>query len=509
MTMRVHDLGPGAGSFRSWCLVGAFASLSLALPACSLLVDRGDQCRSDADCASFTGHPICQAGVCVASGLGPTGCFYGNPQSASEFANACSAAKCLPFDNCMRLGMCQSGAPVPDTLLAPANLGAVPAPVNSQPPPTIPCADPVARPNVIYATGSTNFPPLLQAVAPLLAAKDPPYTVVYQPQTSCKGAGAMFEGDPARRIIKDIPNNWAFFFDAEGKKTACTLDPLGNAVDVGESDVYARTCGYEPRPGVADYPGPIQAITFVVPAASSQRAISAEAAHFLFGTGGNQGMVAPWIDPRLYFVRSAGTGTVQLTSKAINVPAGAWWGIDRLSSDNLRDSMEGVDPGSAERAIGVLSSDFADRARANLRVLHFQAGGQLCGYLPDSGPNSFDKLNVRDGHYPIWGPIHLYTATSNGVPSPGADALVTRFSVPRLEQPLLDAIIAAGYIPSCAMRVKRDQEMGPLMSFQPQLGCGCYFEGKVNGRSACTSCAGPGDCPAGRPACNYGFCEAQ
>ena len=211
----------------------------------------------------------------------------------------------------------------------------------------------------------------------------------------------------------------------------------------------------------------------------------------------------------MYFVRSSGTGTIQLVSKAINVPPTGWWGIDRLSADNLRDSMEVVDPNVAEKAIGVLSSDFADRARANLRTLYFQGAGQNCGYLPDSSATSYDKGNVRDGHYPIWGPIHLYTATTNGVPSAAADALVRRFSVPRLDQKLLEAVVGSGYIPNCAMRVKRDQEMGPLMSYQPQFGCGCFYDSRVNGRSSCQACAGPADCPASRPACNYGFCEVQ
>jgi hypothetical protein len=486
-----------------------WASIAVLLAGCSALVDRGDQCRKDADCAAFGNHPLCKAGVCVSSGLGPAGCFFGNPQSETEFANACGAAQCTPFDNCGRLQICRSGDPVSTPLLAPANLGTVPSLVNAQPMPAISCADP-SRPNIIYATGSTNFPPLLHAVAPLLAEKDPPYTVVFQPQTSCKGAGAMFEGDASKRMIKDIPNNWAFFYDGAGAKHYCLLHPEGDPVDVGESDVFAETCGYQPKPGVVgDYAGPIQAITFVVPAGSNERSISAEAAHLVFGAGGGQGAVAPWTDPRLYFVRSAGTGTIQLTSRAIAVPPGAWWGIDRLSSDNLRDSMEGVDPSSAEQAIGVLSSDFADKARANLRVLAFQGTGQSCGYLPDSSPTSFDKANVRDGHYPIWGPIHLYAATSNGVPSAGADALVTRFAVPRLDGQLLDAIIDSGYIPACAMRVRRQEEMGPLMSYQPQFGCGCYFEDRVNARGTCSACAGPGDCPASRPACNYGFCEIQ
>jgi hypothetical protein len=485
------------------------ASACFALSACSLLIDDSNrQCRTDLDCASFANHPVCQRGICVDSGLGPPGCFYGPPETPGQFANACSTARCIPFDNCGRLSRCGGDGAITDALTTPATTGAVPALVNPQPTPAIDCAGP-SRPNIIYVTGSTNFPPLAKAVQPLLSARDPAYTLVFQPQTSCRGAGTMFDADRTRRIIKDIPNNWAFFYDANGVKQYCKLSPEGNTVDVGESDVFARTCGYEAVPGVADYTGPIQAITFVVPAASTQRSISAQAAHFVFGAGGRNGTVAPWTDPRLFFVRSPGTGTIQLTSRAINVPPTAWWGIDRLSSDNLRDSMEGIDPASAEQAIGVLSSDFADQARDNLRVLAFQGAGQSCGYLPDSSPTSFDKANVRDGHYPIWGPIHLYATTTNGVPSPAADALVTRFSVPRLDQKLIDAVIQAGYIPACAMRVRRDQEMGPLMSFQPQFGCGCYFDNKVNGRSTCDACGGPGDCPASRPACNYGFCEVQ
>jgi hypothetical protein len=491
-----------------WRILGAIVCGSLA--GCTMLVDADPlQCRTDADCAAFGNHPVCgPAGACVSSGLGPPGCFFGPPQSQSDFANACTTAHCVAFDNCNRLGLCQSGSTLPDALVPPANLGTTPALVNAQPMPTISCADP-SRPNIVYVTGSTNMLPLLQAVAPLMAADDPSYVVVFQPQTSCKGAGAMFDPDPSKRLIKDIPGNWAFFYDASGTKNYCTLRPEGDRVDVGESDVYARTCGFEPKPGIADYTGPIQAITFVVPAGSSQRSISAEAAHILFGAGGNQGALSPWTDPRMYFVRSAGTGTIQLTSRAINVPPDAWWGIDRLSSDNLRDSMEVVDPSLAEKAIGVLSSDFADRARANLRILAFQGAGQSCGYLPDSSPNSFDKANVRDGHYPIWGPIHLYAETSNGVPSAAADALVRRFSLPRLDQKLIDAIVTGGYIPACAMRVRRDQEMGPMVSHQPQFSCGCYYDSRVNGRSSCTPCAGPGECPSTRPACNYGFCEVQ
>ncbi len=499
----MHSRDPDRLSLRSTALFALVATA--ALGGCSVLVDdRNIQCRTDDDCAKFGNHPLCSRGICVPSGLGPQDCFFGDPQTAPEFANACTTARCVPFDNCGKLNKCQVDPMIRQMLVSPAVTGKVKALSTPQPMPTMKCAD--AGANVIYVTGSTNFPPLLQAVAPLLASRNPAYTVVFQPQSSCLGAGTMFDPDRTKRLIKDIAGNWAFFFDDKGGRHYCFLRPEGDVVDVGESDVFSRTCGYEPMQGVADYLGPILSFTFVVPSMSTQTAISAEAAHLVFGAGG---MVAPWTDPHLFFVRGPTTGTIQLTSRAIAVPPASWWGFDWLSSENVKESMEGIDPMSAEGAIGVLSSDFADQARGSLKQLYFQAAGQTCGYLTDSGPSNYDKANVRDGHYPIWGPIHLFAPTTNGVPSPAADALVTRFAVPKLDQKLLDAIVSGGYIPHCAMRVKRDQEMGPVVAYQPSFGCGCYYDSLVNGRSTCTPCNGPGDCPSNRPACNYGFCETQ
>src|SRR5262249_41323722 len=158
----------------------------------------------------------------------------------------------------------------------------------------------------------------------------------------------------------------------------CDLDVTGVTVDVGESDIYPTTCNpnYVDQPGFADYVGPIQAITFVVPANSSQDAISAEAAHWVFAASGNNGLATPWTDPTLYFPRSPGTGTTQLPSKSILLDPTKWWGTDRLSAPNLVASMEAIDPNLAEKAIGILANDLADRNRGNLRVLAFQQQGQ-------------------------------------------------------------------------------------------------------------------------------------
>jgi hypothetical protein len=163
----------------------------------------------------------------------------------------------------------------------------------------------------------------------------------------------------------------------------------------------------------------------------------------------------------------------------------------------------------AEQSIGILSIDYADKNRGNLRSLYLQSTGQLCGYLPDSDKNSFDKMNVRDGHYPLWGYQHFFTPVGpGGVPSDAAKAFVTRISVSRLDQTLVDNIIAASLVPQCAMKVVRTNEVG---DFSPQSGlqCGCYFDFKTTGKSACTRCQSSSDCPSDHSACNYGFCEVN
>lgn len=457
----------------------------------------------------------CELLVNTDTGLGPPDCFFGTPSTQAEFANQCTTATVIPFDNCARLGACDAAALTAAIQVAvPPPPPQPPPPPASQPMPTVNCVD--VAPNPIYVTGSTNLPPLIAAVQPLLYQGSPAYTVVFAPQTSCRGADAVYSSDLTKHMIKNVANNYAFFYDTNKKQTFCLLaaDP-GNMVDVGESDVYPSSCpsNYSATPGVSDELGPIQAINFVVPSASTQVAISAEAAHLAFAAGGNGGRATPWTDDQYYFTRSSGTGTTILPSMAIKLDPTKWWGIDRLSATNLVASMVAVDPTAAERTIGVLSSDFADKNRGNLRTLAFQQAGQKFGYLPDSTKDSFDKANVRDGHYPIWGAIHLMaTITGGGAPSPAASALISQLVAPMLKEEVLTAIVSAGFVPKCAMTVTHTTEVGELSVYKPSFGCGCFFEKQVNNGVAparCTSCRGPGDCGGATPACNYGFCEAQ
>jgi hypothetical protein len=181
--------------------------------------------------------------------------------------------------------------------------------------------------------------------------------------------------------------------------------------------------------------------------------------------------------------------------------------VDRLTTDSIRDSLTAS--AAPEQSIGILSIDYADKSRGNLRVLYLQGEGQISGFLPDSTATSLNKANVRDGHYPLWGYVHFYTANLNGAPSGAAGAFVTRFAVPKLDRALVDAMIDASLVPQCAMKVARDTEMGTFLHNPNNYQCGCYFDFRTVGKASCPACTTPNDCPASTPACNYGFCEMQ
>lgn len=533
--------------------------LLIPAAACSVLLNTSrDQCSSDGDCTKLSATAVCQSGVCVdtaaateagADGAvsddgsvsdgggskdgggitqGFDGCFPGTPTTPQQLLNACTNADCIAYDNCSMLGLCNdAGLPdgsAPDAAAA-AAADAGPNPATEY------CVDPVLRPNVVYVTGSTNLPSFLSAVAPVLATNNPPYTIVWQATNSCTGVDSQFNVDPAKHVIKDAPGKQTFYYDATGNAVPCWLgDSVSNpitlgvplpyaqaTVDVGESDIFSSTCAtklkYMPDPnvngGIGEYLGPIQAMTFLVPQGGSQQAISAEGAHMVYGLGGvGDAGTIPWNDPTYMFNRSDSTGTNQILSLAINVTPSQWWGTPKSSASVMAAQLQSVPVGAIDKTIGTLSADLADQNRGNLRELAFQSFGQKCAFWPDSTKFTKDKKNVRDGHYPQWGPLHFYTTLSGGAPSAAAGAFVLRFGAPKLDQGLVKAIALSGNIPACAMGVKRDVEMGALRKEAPAYSCDCFYDFIVNGSNSCSSCNSSTDCKdPTKPTCNYGYCE--
>lgn len=475
------------------------AAIATVIPACTVILDRSEkQCSVDADCTGFGVHAFCHSGVC--SNQGPAGCFLGKPTSHDDFANQCSAVQCEPFDNCARLGMCSSALAERRTQSPWRGQSALieaRAPVANLANPL--CVDP-ARKTVLIA-GATSVEPFLSTIAKLVTD----HAIAYLPLGSCGGVDVLF--DPAKR---NITGRTGRLFDQSGNSVACDVGTDPVRADIAVSDVFSTTCNaqYNVIRPMEDYRGPIQAMMFVVPADSQETAISAEMARAVFGGAG----VMPYLDESLYFIRNASSGTQQMLGHAIGVAAAGWNGVDRGGATAVATQLKLVPASSANGAIGILSADIADRERSNLRILAFKDVDQTCAYYPDSTLFLKDKVNVRDGHYPIWGPLHFYTELNGATPTPAASAVLEAVVTRAIDASLIDALIDGGLIPSCAMKVQRTIEMGPLSAFEPTGQCGCYFETRANNGVApasCKTCSGAADCSGATPACNLGFCEAR
>jgi hypothetical protein len=350
----------------------------------------------------------------------------------------------------------------------------------------------------------------LAEVGKMMAAQMPPVTVVYQGQGSCTGVDAILSGTP-------MVGTGLSYWDAGGVELKCDITAAGGVgAHVGISDVFATTCYQLPGglpASVADVIGPVQAMTFVAHKSSAERAISAEAAYYVFGFGA-QSSVPPWTYDGLIFRRDALSGTQQMIAAAIGVPPDKWKGTATTGSGDL--VMRLGTANFPDQSIGILSAEVAQESRSMVKVLAYQHFGQRCALFPDSGELANDKANVRNGQYPIWGPLHLFIRLNiQGLPTNAKAGEVvgylagTRPAPAGLDLVKLEAQRHA--IPQCAMRVKRSQEMGPAMPFSPMGACGCYYERVANGAAGagCKVCATAAECPASAPVCSYGYCEPQ
>ncbi len=512
--------------------MGTVVALSVSGAACTKLLDHSAvQCRTPADCEHFKNRPRCDTdrGECVPSGIQPPVCFLATPMAPpvapEDFLNQCSTNALLPdpedpLASCLGYnGQMDPGA----TIKAPP--AATPPPASTAGVPTVLCTDlaTAAGKQIMYMTGSSNFPPLLAELNTIVGQTG--IAPVFVTTTSCQGTRSMnlmpgtttFVADhlvknPAAGSATAYPQ---IFLGDGGPAVSCLLPTAGVAVDVGESEIYPETCGAGVDPSVvAQSLGPILPILFIVPKLSDQMSISAAAARQVFAGGGGY---PPWEDPKFMFIRGQGTATLRIVAKQLGLMPEQFWGFDAGSASVMAQTVGGYTfYGDAEKVIGIIGSDFYDFKRNLLKALAFQADGQTCAYLPDSSLNSMDKINVRDGHYPMWGRIHFFTARKNGMASPDyAATFTTLLSTINPDNDLLHALIKGGFVPPCAMLVRRDTEigLGPLTADDPPASsCSCAFDvavGATNRTAECHTCTTSSDCApyTGRPACNNGYCE--
>ena len=391
-------------------------------------------------------------------------------------------------------------------------------------------ADCGTYPNPVYVAGSTASKPIWAALAQKLTG----VSIIYQAPSSCVGLN-----DVVTAVADTKP---AIFEDGSAAGIACTTP---GPVTIGISDVFPSSCGSLTVPaGFKDFQGPIQAMVIAVPNMSTESSISADAAYTVFGWGGTQYAVGPWTSWNQIFVRSPTSGNETMIGAAIGLASSKWLSQtpdagasqQEASATAVLTALQGAGAGAnASSAIGILSSDIGDTNRGTtgtndagatvggIKILAFQAADQSCGYLPDSDATHFDKINVRQGRYDIWGPLHLLTAVdgSGNPTSAQAATLIKNLTLDASlttdqQQTVIQSDANAFVIPQCAMQVSRSAEVSPVTgggeaSYQPPAGCGCYYESLKNGGNPyskyCKPC-GSG-CASPYPTCHFGFCEAQ
>jgi hypothetical protein len=488
-----RDFSASAASAR-----GSAVAALLALIGCNSIAGLDDfQLQSNLPAGSTCIDPSAFAG---------RGCFSCSPTDARELLNACTSTLCSPFDNGARIpGFGAGTTPVDPTVveLPPAPPAAPPTSTGTVDETLMRCADLTPKPVYVYGSSALNL-----ALRTLSQAISTTATIVYQNDTSCPGLDAILTG---LTRLKGAAQYWA---PDQNQPIPCQIDGEQLA-DIGLCDVSPSSCipEFAGNNNLVDDLGPAQVFMFTVPGASSQTAISAEAAYAVYGY--DDAGVEPWIDPASLIRRGGGSG-VQLTIAAsLGLEPAFWRGVIKQRSSEVKPGLLMLaDP---ERALGITSADVADEAdaRANLRTLAYQHFDQGCAFTPDSSVGSSDKRNVRDGHYELWAPLHFYTRGPNGrTQDPFVSEIVSYLtgarSLPNRNTDFITTLKQGGLVPTCAMRVTRSSEGARIEPFEPSPSCSCYFDASPPGgvvREDCVTCTTSAQCPSTAPNCSFGYCE--
>jgi hypothetical protein len=246
------------------------------------------------------------------------------------------------------------------------------------------------------------------------------------------------------------------------------------------------------------------------------QAISAEQAAGIWGCG-SAGKVGMFIDDTSATgtqQRNKDSGTQMLVAKNIGVPGDMLRGHMNATGGAVLTSMT---MGAATQPMQVIGFVAADAYKGALSAatpvpihsLAFRGFGQTKAYYADSTATAQDRRNVRDGHYVVAGPEHLFT---NGTPSANAKKVIDWINgdamIDASPNTWIDLEAAAGTIPQCAMTVTHTSDGGPMAPYTSCKPCGCYYESKATGTppASCTVCTTNAECSAGK-SCSYGFCE--
>jgi hypothetical protein len=373
-----------------------------------------------------------------------------------------------------------------------------------------------AIPVLWIENGDTQEPLLKRIGKRLLQTAGAKVRIVYRNRPTCELAdnfyGARTLAAVASRPARYIPQDPAWD-PATTAAPTCDVPATPPAVDLAIGATFLSSCPTLPaKPtNVTVLNGPNQVYGFIVNKASSQVAITAEEGYLAFGFPGGTGEAAPWLDQNLRFIRGITASTTLTMSAAIGLTAGQMKATTPSQTSLLLLNSVASAP-STEAAIGILGTELYDQNRSLVKLLAFRTFKQIYAYYPDSSSTSFDKKNVRDGHYLPWSPTpYLFESGAGGVPSKQAvGRLFDLLSGKVVESDIdgLESVVASGLVPQCAMKVTRAFDGGDLSLFDPPSPCGCFFDKNVpGGATTCATCSSDTTCGVGK--CRHGFCEVR
>jgi hypothetical protein len=373
---------------------------------------------------------------------------------------------------------------------------------------TVPQCSTLNLPHPVWGAGGSAITADLALVAAKLAGLQNPITILYSDPSACTGLKGF--------VDKAVKGNF-WYWTAAGEQKSCAPDQVtGQEVDFAHLGNPAIDCTNTTLPADAkDFPAPVQTLNVIVGVNSQEQSISAEALYFIYGFG-SAGQAAPWTN-NAHIVKRTPTSFVHLfLASAIGVPPASFKGDVQVTTnpDSIAKVVE-FSATSQNTAIGYVSGSAADKARATVKTLAFQAKDQTCAYWPDSGPTKNDKANVLNGQYALWTPGHWFARvnSSGAIINPDVKNLIDWYDA-KAEPPtgvdVIGLAIDSGDIPRCAMKVTRAGLTGAISSFAPENPCTHYFEKRATGETDGKVCTNDDACGSvsSTSKCRFGYCEA-
>lgn len=400
------------------------------------------------------------------------------------------------------------------TLLASATLYASAAGAQS-------CDDAAMFPNRVVISGSTAIRPLVRRLGAILAGATGTdrVTLIYNTSRgSCSGvtalAGTTSTGPQTATGTAEVYNG----LNPDSLPSTiptCTMPAAGLAIDLALSDVYPTECTGAVTTSLRDTVAVVLPFEFIGPQLNmDERGIDAREAYQIYGFGASTVGVTPWTVDSNIFARTASSGTQITVARAIRVPEGRFQTPMANQLSGTGDMVSRVAAAMTNPALGFAGTDATNAVRGTqLRGLAYRHWGQNEFYYPDSTAASFDKRNVRDGHYPVWGYEHALVLTgAGGTPTNAtaarvADMLGGTVALPGTAN--IDRLYTTSYlVPICAMEVSRTRDGGDFSVATSAAPCTRLFECSYPGTTTtCTTCTDSSTCSGG--VCRRGVCEAR